>query len=209
MLLLRTPTFPSKAMEIEYAEKIIDIESIFAMREILIDDLGKAAARLDAAKEPIAILNHQECGPFDYYIVISGDKFYEVTRLNFFAQCTCKAFTDGHSICKHIAATLPPICRTCFKREAPTLGGQCQLCGPGSMMSLHTRFQLPKYFNKSSVFEVVAITGDKAICHDMTQPVSAKCPTRDNVLFPLAALDLYRQEGSLQIVESQDLFLEN
>jgi hypothetical protein len=88
-------------MEIEYAEKIIDIESIFAMREILIDDLGKAAARLDAAKEPIAILNHQECGPFDYYIVISGDKFYEVTRLNFFAQCTCKAFTENR-ICKHI-----------------------------------------------------------------------------------------------------------
>lgn len=196
-------------MDIEYAQKIIDVESIFAMREISFEDLGKAAARLESAKEPLAIANHQVCGPFDYFIVISGENIYEVTRLNFFVQCTCKGFEAGRSICKHIAATLPPICRTCFKREAPTLGGQCHICGPGSMMDIHTRFQLPKYFNKSSVFEVVAITGDHCTCHDMTQPVSTRCPERDNVMFSLAALDLYRKEGSLHIVESQDLFLEN
>jgi hypothetical protein len=183
----------------------ISPSEIFNLREVAVDELEHARSNLAKAKDSLKVVEHSESGLFDKYAVRSGENTYEVVRMELFVRCTCKGFIHGHAVCKHIAATLPPLCRSCVKRDAPELGGLCDVCGPGKLLMPGVRFTCHKYYGKQAIFEVVAINGDEAICHNLTEPVSSRCPERTNINFSLYSLDLYRSEGSLKIVEEMGL----
>ena len=189
-------------MQIESARKYIEPTEIFSLRELRVEDLGKAAAKL-AKAEPMAIINRQECGMFDYCAVLSGEKVYEVVTMGMFVKCSCPNFAAGRSVCKHIALCCPPYCRSCFKRPAPTMGGQCAKCGPGELLDVGDRFTCKKYFGDRAVLEVVDVIpqSDKVVCEDITLPEHASIP-RPKWNFNRLSLDMYRSEGALQIVDN-------
>lgn len=114
-------------MNIEFAQKEIPPGMIFRLVELSAKDVVQAYDRLKHAKDEITIINHQNDGVFDWYAVMSGNRIYEVTRLGYFAFCTCKGFEFTQNGCKHIAKTLPPKCTVCFERESQ-VNGKCRDC---------------------------------------------------------------------------------
>lgn len=186
---------------IEFTQKIIQPGEIFNLREISVDDLGKAAAKL-AKADAMTVIDRQEYGAFDYFAVLSAGTVYEVTRMGFFVRCTCPNFTEGHAICKHIACGLSPICRSCFKRNAPELGGQCELCGPGELLPVGVQFKCEKYYGKRAIMEVaeIDIERDEVICYDAALPESSSIERPRNY-FKRRVLDAYRIDGSLTILD--------
>lgn len=189
-------------MKLEFEQKVIDPAEIFSLRELRVEDLGKAAAKL-AKSEPMTIIDRQVCGAFDYCAVLSGEKVYEVVMMGVFVKCSCSNFAAGHSICKHIALCSPPYCRSCFKRPAPEMGGQCSKCGPGELLDVGDRFTCKKYFGSRAVLEVVEVVpeSDKVVCEDVALPEHASIP-RPKWNFNRLSLDLYRSEGALQMIDN-------
>lgn len=96
-------------------------------------EVGEKAAKnahekLAMSSTPITVVHHDEAGMFERFIVMSGYKFYEVLRLEYFASCQCPNFTQGHAACKHIAITLPLVCVMCFERPVAIRGDKCRDC---------------------------------------------------------------------------------
>ena len=107
----------------EKEPRSIENHAVLAMAEIGPQHLAKAAKMTVG----VAAILHREYGPYDWFLVASGENLYTVVRLGFFAQCDCKGFAVGRTICKHIIATLPPSCIECLAPIRIT-GRKCLKC---------------------------------------------------------------------------------
>ncbi len=109
-------------MNFEFAHKEIEPGMIFLLREMGAADMSRE--RTDG----LAIIHRQDDSIFEWFVVASGKNLYGVTRMGYFAHCTCRAFEYGHHGCKHIAVTLPKVCSHCLERPVAESGGKCSEC---------------------------------------------------------------------------------
>ncbi len=107
-------------------------ETILTLREMLPDDLDAAEDKLYRASDLITVLEHQEIGLFDYYIVHSqkkgAGKTYEIVRFQHFAKCSCKDHEFSGTACKHVVLCMPQVCRKCYAVEVEQRGKTCDGC---------------------------------------------------------------------------------
>lgn len=107
-------------------------ETIFTLREMLPADLDAAEDKLYKASDLITVLDHQEVGLFDFYIVHSQKKdegkVYEIVRFQHFARCSCGDFEFSGTGCKHLALCMPQVCRKCYAVEVKQRGLTCDGC---------------------------------------------------------------------------------
>lgn len=106
----------------------LDPSAVFALREMLPEDLDAGEDKLYKATDPVAVVSRREDGVFDRYIVASGDHSYEVIRLGWFVSCECKDFQFSGGACKHAVLCMPQVCRKCQKRDVPRRGAVCDRC---------------------------------------------------------------------------------
>lgn len=94
--------------------------TIFDLKEAHDDELTEA----EKAIEQLSVRDLGESNLIRSFEVTSGDSIYIVHRFENWVKCTCKAFQFGR-ICKHVAATFPPLCISCRNRPATKRGGYC------------------------------------------------------------------------------------
>ena len=112
---------------IEFAQKDIPVTAIFSLRELSWDEVGDGYRKLKQSRTGMAILEHQDAGLYDWYLVASDLNVYEVTRFGYFVRCTCPGF-DFTGNCKHIALTMPTVCYKCGLKPVKHHDDICSAC---------------------------------------------------------------------------------
>lgn len=97
--------------------------TIFDLKEAHDDELKEADNAIIGLAFEVEPLG--EVNLIEGFAVTSGEAIYIVHRFENWVHCTCPAFKFGR-ICKHIAATFPPLCIACRSRAADKRGGYCQ-----------------------------------------------------------------------------------
>jgi hypothetical protein len=116
-------------MTVRFRQPDIDESLIFTMRELSPHDIDEGEEKLYKASKPVTVIDHQEIGLFDWYVVVSGDNHvHQVWRLGWFVKCDCGDFTYSKTACKHVVRCIPQVCRKCFKTEVPQPGAKCDRC---------------------------------------------------------------------------------
>lgn len=107
-------------------------ETILTLREILPAELAGAEDKLARVTDFITVLDHQQVGLFEYYVVHTHgrekDRAYEIVRFQHFARCSCNDFEFSHTACKHIPICMPNVCRECYETPMKNRRMRCDRC---------------------------------------------------------------------------------
>jgi len=100
---------------------ILNRWSIFDLRELDRADWRKAEESIKGTE----VVEQGEHNLIQWFVVESGANLYEVRRFEEFVFCSCASWFYNQKICKHIAATFPPLCVTCRERLVEVRGDYC------------------------------------------------------------------------------------
>lgn len=90
-------------------------------------DMERADELFYRSDTPIEIVGQGEENLIRWWLIRSGDTFYQVRRFKNFAWCSCKDFFFKKKMCKHLAFTTGVYCQNC-RVSAAKVGKLCYDC---------------------------------------------------------------------------------
>jgi hypothetical protein len=136
---------------------VSDPSLIFRLREMSAEDLVAADEKYYRGLGYPEVIARDTDGVFDFFTVLSGDHEYTVIRLGTFVSCECKDF-EFKGPCKHIAASIPNVCRQCLEAEVPQgrIGSICDSC---KREAAHREMDNAPYLKPTSSFRPESLGG--------------------------------------------------